>query len=300
MDECFRLTYLFNGSAQEFIETYSGCRSRMFQFLSALEEAAVQFDKMKFRSSITTVVGSSLSIVASVLSLAGLALAPSTSGWSLSLTAIGLWLGVTSGVTSLVTGIFKAVIDYQQGSTTNDIFKDFMEDVQKVLDCIEKASSRKREVPHLDFNVLKNVKKYGKELWKSVNDIKSAHEALENLKSEEVTKASDCQKATKSCSIPSLAAECPDLGPLAKDTPLVVSKTASIWKILTNSLSIGMDLYAIYKESISLFRGDKSEASELIHSRSTLLRSEIEVWGKFHDYLLKGEASYQKSLKILE
>ena len=103
MDESFRLTYLCGENTEHFTDTYSGCRSRMVQFLADLEGTAVQLDKMKKGSCISTVAGSSVGAVGSVLSIVGLALAPVTAGVSLGLTLTGVGLGVTSGVNGLVT-----------------------------------------------------------------------------------------------------------------------------------------------------------------------------------------------------
>ncbi|KAK3513759.1 hypothetical protein QTP70_028711, partial [Hemibagrus guttatus] len=95
MDESIRLTFLFDVKAQDFIKLFSECHPRMLQFLSDLDEAADQLDKMKLGSDISSVAGSSVGITGGVLSIAGLALAPFTAGASLALTLTGVGLGVT-------------------------------------------------------------------------------------------------------------------------------------------------------------------------------------------------------------
>uniref|UniRef100_A0A671K4Q4 Si:ch73-233k15.2 n=1 Tax=Sinocyclocheilus anshuiensis TaxID=1608454 RepID=A0A671K4Q4_9TELE len=115
MDQHTRLTFIFQEHAQRFIGVFSQRRSRMEQFLSDLEESAVQLDRMKMGASISTVAGSSVGIAGGVLSIVGLALAPVTAGVSLVLTLTGVGLGVTSGVNSVVTGITEAVVNSQQG-----------------------------------------------------------------------------------------------------------------------------------------------------------------------------------------
>ncbi|KAG7335397.1 hypothetical protein KOW79_001993 [Hemibagrus wyckioides] len=70
MDESFRLTFLFNNKAQDFILIFSEHHSRILQFLSDLDEAADQLDKMKLGSNISTVAGSSVDIAGGALTIA--------------------------------------------------------------------------------------------------------------------------------------------------------------------------------------------------------------------------------------
>ncbi|XP_016340537.1 apolipoprotein L domain-containing protein 1-like [Sinocyclocheilus anshuiensis] len=149
MDQHTRLTFIFQEHAQRFIGVFSQRRSRMEQFLSDLEESAVQLDRMKMGASISTVAGSSVGIAGGVLSIVGLALAPVTAGVSLVLTLTGVGLGVTSGVNSVVTGITEAVVNSQQGKNAQNIFQRYMDDVGKILDCLEQASSREPDVKGL-------------------------------------------------------------------------------------------------------------------------------------------------------
>ncbi|KAG7460105.1 hypothetical protein MATL_G00217730 [Megalops atlanticus] len=103
-EEDFRLTFLFGDSSSQFITEFSKRRARMREFLGALEERAVQLDRMKMGASISSVAGSTVGLASGVVSIVGLALAPVTAGTSLILTMVGVGLGVTSGVNSLATG----------------------------------------------------------------------------------------------------------------------------------------------------------------------------------------------------
>ncbi|KAG5832547.1 hypothetical protein ANANG_G00292300 [Anguilla anguilla] len=60
LDRHFRMTNLFRGAALRFVGLFSQRSSRMRQFLEALEEAAVQLDRMKMGASISSVAGSSV------------------------------------------------------------------------------------------------------------------------------------------------------------------------------------------------------------------------------------------------
>uniref|UniRef100_A0A3B4D8I6 Uncharacterized protein n=1 Tax=Pygocentrus nattereri TaxID=42514 RepID=A0A3B4D8I6_PYGNA len=278
MDESFRLTYLFDEGAQEFIETYSECRPRMFQFLSDLEETAVQLDKMKKGSSISTVAGSSVGAVGSVLSIVGLALAPVTAGVSLGLTITGVGLGVTSGVNGLVTGFTEHKVNKQQRKKANNIFHNFMEDVQKVLDSLEQAASSQRPVSHLDdCDMAYGRKTHAGKVEKNIKNLLDGVTRV-TLKSEGLTR-----NAARSIS-----------------TPLAITKAARVASIAANVLFIGIDIALICKESASLAKGGKSEASQFIRSRSALWCAEIRSWEKIWNSLCKEQIIFKEKLRILE
>ncbi|XP_036419193.1 uncharacterized protein LOC118802881 [Colossoma macropomum] len=307
MDESFRMTFVFNGKAQRFIDTYRERRSRMIQFLSDLERPADLLDKMKKRSSISTVAGSLVSAVGGVLSIIGVIYSPITAGVSLALTLTGTGMGVTSGVMSLVTGVTEFVVNKREVGKANKIFENFMEDVQRVLDCLEQAASSKRPVPHVDegnMNVVaKKIMKTIKNIVRSADVITDVVTAMKTLKTEKVARTAvnmGLQEANGARSIPSLAADLPDIGQLAKGTPLAMSKTARVRVIAANGLFIGMDIAFIIIEGWSLAKGKKSEASQLIRCRSALWCSEIDAWDKIYDCLCKGKETFQTKLEILQ
>ncbi|XP_076838444.1 uncharacterized protein LOC143483786 [Brachyhypopomus gauderio] len=271
MDESFRMTFLFGGEALRFIGLFSQCGPRMLQFLSELEEDANQLDKMKLGFSISTVAGSSVGIAGGVLSIVGLALAPVTAGVSLALTLTGVGLGVTSGVNSLVTGITEIAVKSHRGKKANNTFKRFMDDVQKVLNCLQELDNR--------------------EVAKGIDAVVDGASAMKVLV---------VQEAKIARGIPNLTADLPDIGQLAKGAPLAQSKSARAGFIGLNALFIGVDALFICKESISLAKGKKSETSHLIRSRSALWRSELEAWEKIFKCLCKGIWKFCKSQKILE
>ncbi|KAG9263888.1 apolipoprotein L4-like [Astyanax mexicanus] len=307
MDESFRLTSLFSWDALHFIGLFKQRSSRMFQFLSDLEESAVQLDKMKLGSSISTVAGSSVGIAGGILSIVGLALAPVTAGASLALTLTGVGLGVTSGVNSLVTGITEMAVNKHHGGNANNIFQKFMEDVQKILDCIEQVANS--EGPMVDPEVVTTALEAGKMIaragmvGKGIDALVDGVSALKALKNEEVAMRAvnlGLQEAKAARNIPNLAADLPDIGQLAKGTPLALSKSARAGFITLNALFIGLDVLFIAKDSISLAKGSKSEVSQLIRSRSLLWRSELEAWEKITDGLCKGIWKFRKCQRILE
>ncbi|XP_036445853.1 apolipoprotein L2-like [Colossoma macropomum] len=307
MDESFRMSFLFHGEGQEFIDTYSECRSRMFLFLADLEETAVELDKMKTGSSISTVAGSSVGAVGGVLSIAGLALAPFTAGVSLGCTVMGVGMGVTSGVNSLVTGITEMAVNRHHGKNAKSIFQRFMEDVQKVYDCLDQAASCEHPVPNLDegdivFKTGKMICRVGS-VGSGIDGLVEGASAIQILKSEEVARAAvnmGLQEANAVCSIPKLAADLPDIGQLAKGTPLAMTKAARMGFMAANVLFIGVDIASIYKGSESLAKGETSEASQLIRPRSALWLSEMQAWDKIYECLCEEKETFQRNLEILQ
>ncbi|XP_062841140.1 uncharacterized protein LOC134300350 [Trichomycterus rosablanca] len=266
-DESLRLTFLFDKEAQRFIGLFSQRSSRMFQFLSDLEETAVQLDRMKMGSNISTVAGSSVGIAGGVLSIVGLALAPVTAGVSLALTLTGVGLGVTSGVNSIVTSVTEVAVNSHHGKNANNIFIKFMEDLQKLLEFSEEVASS--EEPEVGPDVVFTALETGKII-------------------------------ARAGVIPNLAADLPDIGQAAKGTPLALSQSARAGFITLNALFIGLDVLFICKDSISLAKGSKNEAAQLIRARSVLWRSEVEALEKVSNHLCKGIWKFRKSQAILE
>ncbi|KAI5097820.1 apolipoprotein L4 [Silurus meridionalis] len=305
-DESFRINFLFSENAQDFISLFTDCGPRMLDFLSKLEEAAVQLDRMKKGSHISTVAGSSVGIAGGVLSIVGLALAPVTAGVSLALTLTGVGLGVTSGVNGIVTGITEMAVNKHHGQNANNIFIRFMEDVQKILDCIEVTANTERPIDVPDgfssaFTFGKIATRLGT-VGKGIDAIVDAASAVKALSSEEVIAkavAVGLQEANAGRSIPKLAADLPDVGQLAKGTPLALSNSARAGFVAVNALFIGLDLIFIVNSSMSLAKGSKNEVAQIIRERSVLWCSEVKAWQKIHDQLCKGTSGFQKNLEIL-
>ncbi|KAK3519975.1 hypothetical protein QTP70_009631 [Hemibagrus guttatus] len=286
MDESFRLTFLFDMKAQDFIKLFSERHSRMLQFLSDLDEAADQLDKMKLGSNISTVAGSSVGIAGGVLSIVGLALAPVTAGVSLALTLTGVGLGVTSGVNGIVTIITKMAVNHRQTKKAKKSFIRFRDDVQKILDCMDEVA--RSEAPIADpVGVTTQAEA---KLPATAGAVGKSIEVIGNaaLRSEVVMAKTfniGFKETKAGQSITKLAADLPDIRPLAKGTPLALSKTVRAGFIAVNVLFIGLDVYFICKDSISLSKGGKNKAAQLIRSRSVLWRSEVKAWEKIHDHL---------------
>ncbi|KAI4894015.1 hypothetical protein NFI96_019129 [Prochilodus magdalenae] len=250
MDKSFGLTYLFDEGAQDFIDKYTECCSEMFQFLLDLEETAVKLDKVKTGSSISTVAGSSVGAVGGILSIVGLALAPITAGVSLTLTLTGVGLGVTSGVNGLVTGVTESRVKKRQREKGEYIFRNFMGDVQKVLDSLEQ-----RQYPGINLEG-------GDEACGGKADVQEADKNIKDLRDEMALVALKGEALVRSAA-------------RGIGSPLAITKAAGFAGMAVNALFIGFNIAFICKESLSLAKREKSEVSQLFRSRSALWRSEI-------------------------
>ncbi|XP_026064511.1 apolipoprotein L2-like [Carassius auratus] len=305
MDQHTRLTFIFQKHAQLFIDVFNQCCSRMKQFLSDLEESAVQLDRMKMGATISSVVGRSFEITGGVFSIVGLALAPVTAGVSLALTVTGLSLGMTSSVNSVVTGITETTVNIQQVRNAQNIFQRFMNDVGKILDCLEQASSEQRleGLAFVDMMIGagKLIVSVGG-VRRKIYNLVDADSAVQVLKREVIPTAAmvGLQESQSARSIPKLAADLPDIKQLAKGTPLALSKSARAGFIALNAFFIGFDVLFICKDSKSLAKGSKSEASQLIRSRAALWKSELEAWQKIYDSLCIGKLKFRKSQEVLD
>ncbi|XP_065129895.1 apolipoprotein L2-like [Paramisgurnus dabryanus] len=282
MDQHTRMAFILRKNALLFIGLFSKHCSSMQQFLSDLEESAVQLDRMKMGGSISTVAGSSVGIAGGVLSIVGIALAPVTVGVSLALTFAGLGLGVASGVNSLVTGITESVVNNYHYKRAQRVFQEFIRNVEKIQACLEQDC-----VNHVEDNdVTGGV----------IGDVPN----LVNEGMAETAAKIGLQEAQNARNIPMLVTDLPDIGQVAKGTPLALTKSARAGFITLHALFIGIDIFFICKDGISLAKGSKSETSQLIRSRVTLWKSELDAWQKIYDSLCIGIWRYRKSQKMLE
>ncbi|KAJ8345771.1 hypothetical protein SKAU_G00299640 [Synaphobranchus kaupii] len=309
LDQHFKMTFLFRGDTLRFIGLFSQRSSRMRQFLEALEEGAVQLDRMKMGSSISSVAGSTVGFAGGIISIVGLALAPVTAGASLTLTLVGVGLGVTSGVNSLATGIAEMSVNSHHGKKVNEVFQSYMEDVETILECLEQAASSDmpNSVPDLlDVAVGVGVASLAKTtatVGKGIDALVDCTSAVKVLKAEEVVSSAAkvvAQEVKAARNVPNVAADLTDLGQLAKGTPLALSKSARAGFIALNSIFMGLDVFFICKDSISLAKGSKSDVSKLIRGWASLWKTELDAWERIHHSLFIGIWRFRKSMEVLE
>ncbi|XP_016108218.1 uncharacterized protein [Sinocyclocheilus grahami] len=188
MNQDTRLAFLFQENAQKFIDVFGEHRSKMWQFLSHLEETADKLDSMKKGASISTVAGSSVGILGGALSLIGIVFALFTGGASLFVTAAGAGLGGISAVNSIVTGITETKVNQHQERNAQSYLKSYKDDMIKIEDCLKEAANSEGPLVKpsaVTKTILTNI---GEGLKESLNVVDAAA-AIRVHKSENVTAA---------------------------------------------------------------------------------------------------------------
>ncbi|XP_017274831.1 uncharacterized protein apol [Kryptolebias marmoratus] len=308
MDPYFRMVFLFQEeSSDDFIKEFSERQPRMLEFLTELEQNAVQLDRMNKGAKISSVAGSSVGAVGGVLSIIGLALIPVTAGVSLALTMTGLGMGITSGVNSIVTTATEVGVNRTHQKKASEVFQSFMEDVKTLQDCLEEVTQQtmsKLETSGMDvaLGVGKVIFKAGA-VGRSIDSIADTASAVKLLKTEEIVSGAGkvvAQEGQALRNIPRVASDIPDVGQAAAKGTLAVSKSARAGLIALNALFLGMDVFFICKDSISLAKGSETEISQFIRARAALWSSEIDSWKQIHDSLCKGLLTSEKKEAVLE
>ncbi|KAM6913348.1 uncharacterized protein PEZ65_013888 [Lycodopsis pacificus] len=300
MNQNFRTVFLFQGEHSGFMTEFEKRHPRMLDALKYLEENAVQLDKMNKGAKISSVAGSSVGAAGGVLSIIGLALIPVTAGVSLALTMTGVGMGITSGVNSVVTTATEIGVNHKHQKKAGEIFQSFMEDVQSLQHCLEEVT--RRESNQNDV-ALGNVLYKAGVIGKGIDSLVDAASAFKVFKSEELAVSAGkvaVQEAKALRNVPRAAADIPDIGQAAVKGPLALSKSARAGLIGLNGLFIGMDVFFICKDSISLAKGSETKVSQLIRARATLWCSEMDSWQKICDFLCKGLLTSEKDKAVLE
>uniref|UniRef100_A0A3Q1JFS3 Uncharacterized protein n=1 Tax=Anabas testudineus TaxID=64144 RepID=A0A3Q1JFS3_ANATE len=302
MNQSFRMVFLFQDEpCSDFISKFSERQPRMLQFLAELEENAVQLDKMNKGAKISSVAGSSVGGVGGVLSIVGLALIPVTAGVSLALTMTGIGLGVTSGVNSIVTTATEIGVNRKHQKKASEVFQSFTEDVQTLQDCLEQVSNRETSKIDVALGVGKVLCKTGV-IGKGIDSLVDAASAFKLVKSEDLIVSAGkvvAQEGKALRNVPRVASDIPDIGQAAVKGPLALTKSARAGLIAVNALFVGMDIFFICKDSITLAKGTETEVSQFIRARSELWKSEMDSWQKIHDSLCEGLPRSDKNKGLL-
>ncbi|XP_034075531.1 uncharacterized protein LOC117548387 isoform X1 [Gymnodraco acuticeps] len=303
MNQSFRMVFLFQEDepCSSFIDKFKERQQRMEQSLKDLEEHAVQLDRMNKGAKISSVAGSSVGAVGGVLSIVGLALIPVTAGVSLVLTLTGVGMGITSGVNSAVTTATEIGVNHTYQKKAREVFESFMEDVQCLQECLEEVI--KREQTHIDvvLGVGKVLAKAGV-TGKGIDSLVDAASAFKLLKSEELAMSAGkvaLQEGKALRSVPRVASDIPDIGQAAVKGPLALSNSARAGLIGLNALFLGMDIFFICKDSMSLAKGSETEVSQFIRARAALWRSEVDSMQTIHDLLCEGLKISEENKAIL-
>ena len=118
----FRLVYPFQErSVPCFMNQFTEHQARIHVLLGDMEGTAIQLDRMKRWTQISTITGSSVRLVGGELAVVGLALALVTAGVPLSLTLGGLGQGITIGVNSAVSAVTERAVNKPQEKKAREV-----------------------------------------------------------------------------------------------------------------------------------------------------------------------------------
>ncbi|XP_026228877.1 uncharacterized protein LOC113170798 isoform X2 [Anabas testudineus] len=303
MNQSFRMVFLFQDEpCSDFISKFSERQPRMLQFLAELEENAVQLDNMNKGAKISSVAGSSVGAVGGVLSIVGLALIPVTAGVSLGLTMTGMGLGVTSGVNSIVTTATEIGVNRKHQKKASEVFQSFTEDVQTLQDCLDQVINRETSEIHVALGVGKVLCTAGV-IGKGIDSLVDAASAFKLVKNEDLIVSAGkvvAQEGKALRNVPRVASDIPDIGQAAVKGPLALTKSARVGRIAGNAFFLGMDIFFICKDSITLAKGTETEVSQFIRARSELWKSEMDSWQKIHDSLCEGLPRSDENKDLLD
>ncbi|XP_054463731.1 uncharacterized protein LOC129098675 [Anoplopoma fimbria] len=292
MDQHFRMVFLFQEvSCSGFLSEFSKRQPGILQSLEDLEQCAVQLDRMNKGAKISSVAGSSVGAVGGVLSIIGLALIPVTAGLSLGLMIGGTTLGITSGVNSVVTTATEIGVNRKHQNKASKSFQSFMEDVQSIQDCLEEVSTQPAA------NIQSNAE-HVKVIFRLCTAVSVGCQINSLLKDVPAFKA--VQKGQALHNVCSVSSEIQDIGQISVKGSLALSKSARKMWIGVNALFLGIDVFIICKDSISLYKGCETEVSQFIRAKAALWCSEMDSWQTIYDFLCKGLQTSENNKAVLE
>ncbi|KAJ0001770.1 hypothetical protein NQD34_001566 [Periophthalmus magnuspinnatus] len=280
-DKHFRMVYLFQDEHRTFIETFTERSERMLHVLDELEPSAENLDRVNFGSRVSNVVGGSVGVVGGGLAIAGLALIPVTAGVSLGLAIAGAATAGVTGANSFITMVTEKVYSSRQKNNATETFKRFMKDVDDLQNCLKNTINN-----HFSSKENSDIVKALKMTSKGVTMMKSIDAIIDSVAA--------VKAATSGKALCQAASDVPELGQAALKGPLAMSKAARTGFIAVNALFIGVDVFVIASESMSLSRGSETETSKWIRARAALWRSEVQSYQRICDSLEKGQKLLEK------
>ncbi|XP_029691790.1 uncharacterized protein isoform X2 [Takifugu rubripes] len=294
LNQNLRIAFMFQDDlSSTFLQEFDERRDRMLEFLDKLDESTGQMDNMHKGSKISSIAGSSVGAVGGVMTIVGLALTPVTAGVSLGLTIAGISLGVTSGVNSIVTTLTEVVVNKREKNKASKTFEDFMKDAGDLHDCLEKVGTKGTTEEELSVAIAKVACQLAS-LGRTVDALVDAVSAFRMFKSEELIARASQVVLPGAKGASKVASDIPDIGQAAARGPLALTKVARVGFIALNTLFVGMDVFIIVKDGLSLSKGSKSELVKFFRARAALWRSQMTSWEKIY----KSQKEGQERMKI--
>lgn len=171
-------------------------RRRLRGHIAHLHKAARKINKLRKRSLIGNISGSSLTAVGAVTAIVGLSLSPATLGASLLASAVGLGLATAGGAVSITSDLSAVLRNSQEVKKVQEIAVTCRKQMREILGCLEFL--RRGQGPG-DPKLLQSEKRASISLYNSVCFMVfcGSHSFLVPEYTKEVTKVSQAMLKAK-------------------------------------------------------------------------------------------------------
>ncbi|XP_025956471.1 apolipoprotein L domain-containing protein 1 [Dromaius novaehollandiae] len=112
-------------------------RQRLHGQIAHLHEVAQKINKLRKRSLIANISGSSLTAAGAVTAIVGLSLSPATLGVSLLASAVGLGLATAGGAVSITTDLSLVLCNSREVRKVQEIAMTCRKQMREILGCLE-------------------------------------------------------------------------------------------------------------------------------------------------------------------
>ncbi|XP_078251894.1 apolipoprotein L6-like [Rhinoraja longicauda] len=269
-----------------------------------LQEIADSIDRYHKGATIANVTGSSVGVVGSVLTLAGIIAAPFTAGGSLILTAVGVSIGGAGVATNLTAGITEYAIRSEKQKRVDEIIRQYKNDRKEMSAHLKDIDSDPQFLSHLgeeentecDYNEsttrdwVRNAVKAG--LESGSISMKTCKVTASIMGKQVLSKSPGLSKLAKKLTTLShdvrrtkYALETRKVKQLLYGTPLALSKTTRAFSGVAGALFIVWDIYSITKDSIDLSKGSKTEVAKKIRDEAQNIEDALNLYEDICQFL---------------
>uniref|UniRef100_A0A674N6F6 Apolipoprotein L n=1 Tax=Takifugu rubripes TaxID=31033 RepID=A0A674N6F6_TAKRU len=303
LNQNFRIAFMFQDDlSSTFLQEFDERRDRMLEFLDKLDESTGQMDRMHKGARISSIAGSSVGAVGGVMSIVGLALSPVTAGLSLGLTIAGISLGVTSGVNSIVTTLTEVGVNKREKNKASKTLEDFMKDAGVLYECLEKVGMKGTTLEEF-AEAIANVAVELDSLEKTADVLKELVDTVSTFRMfnyEELITGVGRFVMQGARGAGKLVLDIPDIGQAAARGAAGFARAARAGFIALNALFVGIDVFFIVKDGLSLAKGSKSELVKFFTARAALWRSQMTSWEKIYESQKEGQERMKIHLAALD
>ncbi|XP_028617420.1 apolipoprotein L6-like [Grammomys surdaster] len=235
----------------KFLKQFPSWEKEEKKRIRTLYAIADHIDKSHQKATKTKVVTNSASVISGALSLLGLALAPTTAGASLVLTAVGNGLGTVAGVTNIVTNVRENSRNKRALAQANSIMPSSDQELEEVKGEKTTYVTATGELVQKCGSAWDNIKKHLRALrvTRTQPHVTSAAKKLMTTGQLSTRSNRQVQKAFGG-------------------TALAMTKSALMFKSATAALSLGQDIYTLWEDWKDLKSETPTELAKELRARA--------------------------------